>query len=408
MGVPTAGRLGPYRLLSRLGAGGFGEVHLALDPEGRTVAVKVLHPHVAADEVALARLAREVDTMRRVRGPHVAEVLDAELTGARPYIVTRYVQGRSLAALVATGDPLRGEELTRLVRGLAEALAAIHAAGIVHRDLKPANVILADGEPHVIDFGIAYALDSASVTASGAVLGTPGYLAPEVLEGRDAGPPADVFSFAATVAYAATGRPPYGTGPAPAVAYRVVHHGPDLTDAPAWLAPLLEQCMSTDPAVRPPAAELCERVGAAVPPPGPVAAPVRRPAVDRGEEPPTEHMRPDRRAPGPAETYARHRERVHRRWVVATGVVAGLTAAAVRDYLPELSVLVLAAYGTGVLIDAGFALAARARGRITFDVAGGLGAAGLYALLVAVFSPFTLLLAAGTVLVVLMMILLAG
>ncbi|MEU8386382.1 serine/threonine-protein kinase, partial [Streptosporangium sp. NPDC048865] len=173
MVAPDGERLGPYRLLSRLGAGGFGEVHLALDPQGRTVAVKILHPHVAADETALARLAREVDTMRLVQGPRVAEILDVSLEGARPYLVTRYVQGRPLGAVVAADGPVAGDDLVRLARGLAEALATVHAAGVVHRDLKPANVILTDGEPVVIDFGIASALDSPSVTASGAVLGTP-------------------------------------------------------------------------------------------------------------------------------------------------------------------------------------------------------------------------------------------
>ncbi|WP_217708725.1 serine/threonine-protein kinase [Nonomuraea rhodomycinica] len=259
--------LGPYHLLSRLGSGGFGEVHLALDPEGRTVAVKVLHPHVAADAVALARLAREVETMRRVGGPYVAEVLDASLDGrsgdgARPYLVTRYVQGRPLSAVTV---PVA--DLPRLAAGLAAALLAMHEAGVIHRDLKPANVMMAEGRAVVIDFGIASALDSLSVTASGAVVGTPGYLAPEVLEGREAGMAADVFSFGATLAYAATGRQPYGQGPASAVAYRVVHHEPDLEGAPEWLEPLLRRCLSTDPAARPTAAELHAKLGALAGPP---------------------------------------------------------------------------------------------------------------------------------------------
>ncbi|WP_449066467.1 serine/threonine-protein kinase, partial [Planomonospora algeriensis] len=259
MGAPDDGHCGPYRLLSPLGAGGFGEVHLALDPEGRTAAVKVLHPHVAADGTALARLAREVEAMRRVRSPHVAELLDASLDGDRPYLATRYVQGRPLGAVVAADGPVAGDDLVRLARGLAEALAAIHAAGVVHRDLKPANVICDGSEPVVIDFGIACLLDSAGVTASGAVLGTPGYLAPEVLEGGGAGPEADVFSFAATLAYAATGRHPYGTGPASAVGYRVVHHDPDLDDVPSWLEPLLRECLARDPAAGRPRA--CCRSG---------------------------------------------------------------------------------------------------------------------------------------------------
>ncbi|MET8159857.1 serine/threonine-protein kinase [Sphaerisporangium sp. NPDC005289] len=404
--MSTAGRLGPYHLLSRLGAGGFGEVHLALDPEGRTVAVKVLHPHVAADEQALARLAREVETMRLVRGPHLAEVLDADLTGSRPYLVTRYVQGRSLGAVLAAGGPLRGEELTRLARGLAEALAAVHAAGVVHRDLKPANVILADGEPHVIDFGIACALDSASVTASGAVLGTPGYLAPEVLEGGEAGPAADVFAWGATVAYAASGRQPYGTGPPPAVAYRVVHHDPDLAEAPAWLVPLLRECLRRDPSARPEAAALCARLGVAAPPPLPAGRPRRAAAP----EPPTQEWRPrSRETAGQVDdARTRHREKVRRRWVAGSGVVSGLVAAAVHQYVPELSLLVLSAYGVGVLVDAGAGAVSRARGRVVFALVSGAGTAGLYAALIALFSPFTLLLALGTVLFVLLTVAFAG
>ncbi|MEV0200271.1 serine/threonine-protein kinase [Nonomuraea sp. NPDC050691] len=274
--------LGPYHLLSRLGSGGFGEVHLALDPEGRTVAVKVLHPHVAADTLALARLAREVETMRRVGGPYVAEVLDASLdglsgNGARPYLVTRYVQGRPLSAV-----PVPVADLPRLAAGLAAALLAMHEAGVVHRDLKPANVMMAEGRAVVIDFGIASALDSLSVTASGAVVGTPGYLAPEVLEGREAGMAADVFSFGATLAYAATGRQPYGQGPASAVAYRVVHHEPDLEGAPEWLEPLLRRCLSTDPAARPTAAELYAELGALA---GPLAPELEVPPSPGSGEP---------------------------------------------------------------------------------------------------------------------------
>ncbi|NUS03579.1 MAG: serine/threonine protein kinase, partial [Nonomuraea sp.] len=292
-------RLGPYELLSKLGAGGFGEVHLALDAEGRTVAVKVLHPHVAADAGALARLAREVETMRRVGGPHVAEVLDASLEGARPYLVTRYVQGKPLSAV-----PVPVEDLGPLASGLADALLAMHESGVVHRDLKPANVMMSEAGPVVIDFGIASALDSLSVTASGAVVGTPGYLAPEILEGGSAGVQADVFSFGATLAYAATGRQPYGQGPASAVAYRVVHHPPDLEGAPEWLAPLLRECLSTDPAARPTAAQICARLGAA--PVSPPRRPAPRPAGTTGRPRPADDMSTREWRPG-AE---RHRQAV--------------------------------------------------------------------------------------------------
>ncbi|MFI6989910.1 serine/threonine-protein kinase [Nonomuraea wenchangensis] len=391
-------RLGPYELLSRLGSGGFGEVHLALDAEGRTVAVKVLHPHVAADAAALARLAREVETMRRVGGPNVAEVLDASLEGGRPYLVTRYVQGRPLSAV-----PAPVEDLRRLAAGLAGALLAMHEAGVVHRDLKPANVILTEGDPVVIDFGIASALDSLSVTASGAVVGTPGYLAPEVLEGRPAGMEADVFSFGATLAYAATGRQPYGQGPAAAVAYRVVHHPPDLEGVPGWLAPLLRECLATDPAKRPTAAQICARLGVEHVPSAPRA--VRPVPARAGDDTMTMEWRPgeDRRRRTVKESRARHREKVRRRWVIGSGLFVSLLAAAAWKVLPEVGLFLLAAYALGVVSDAGVALFTRApyrRARMIVDLVAVAGAVGVCFGLAAVFSTFTLALFAGTALVV--------
>ncbi|WP_188191570.1 serine/threonine-protein kinase [Nonomuraea sp. SYSU D8015] len=387
-------RLGSYELLSRLGAGGFGEVHLALDGEGRTVAVKVLHPHVAADGGALARLAREVETMRRVGGPHVAEVLDASLEGARPYLVTRYVQGRPLSAV-----PVPVEDLRRLAAGLADALLAMHEAGVIHRDLKPANVILAEGDPVVIDFGIASALDSLSVTASGAVVGTPGYLAPEVLEGRSAGVEADVFSFGATLAYAATGRQPYGQGPASAVAYRVVHHPPDLAGVPDWLEPLLRDCLSTDPAARPTAAQICARLGVAH-----VPSPPRR-ATRTADDMVTMELRPakERHRRSVEESRARHREKVRRRWMIGSGLFVSLLAAAAREPLPEVALFLLAAYALAVVSDAGVALFSHSpyrRMRLITDLVSVAGAVGLCFGLAAMFSTFTLALFAGTALVV--------
>lgn len=391
-------RLGPYELLSRLGAGGFGEVHLALDPEGRTVAVKVLHPHVAADGMALARLAREVETMRMAGGPHVAELLDASLDGDKPYLVTRYVQGRPLSAV-----PVPVADLGRLARGLADALLAMHEAGVVHRDLKPANVMMTEGEPVVIDFSIASALDSLSVTASGAVVGTPGYLAPEVLGGRPAGVEADVFSFGATLAYAATGRHPYGLGPASAVAYRVVHHPPDLEGAPSWLAPLLRECLSADPAVRPTAAQICARLEVAPVSQVPAAAAVRSRAV--ADDLSTREWRPgrERHQRSVEESRARHREKVRRRWLIGTGLFVALLAAAAREPLPEVSLFMLSAYALAVVADAGVALFSRSlyrRSRLVTDLASVAGAAGLCFALAAFFSTFTLALFAGTALVV--------
>ncbi|WP_219470314.1 serine/threonine-protein kinase [Nonomuraea rhizosphaerae] len=403
--------LGPYRLLSRLGAGGFGAVHLALDPEGRTVAVKVLHPHVTADAGALARLAREVETMRLVGGEHVAEVLDASLDVERPYLVTRYVQGRPLSAV-----PTPVADLRLLANGLADALLAMHEAGVVHRDLKPANVMMAEGEPVVIDFGIASALDSLSVTASGAVVGTPGYLAPEVLEGGEAGMPADVFSFGATLAYAATGRQPYGQGPASAVAYRVVHHDPDLEGVPDWLAPLLRECLATDPVARPTAAQICARLGVeAAPRPRPVLRPPVRASVGGGEiqDLATREWRPgqERHRKSVEESKARHREKVRRRWLIGSGLFVSLLAAAAREPLPEVMLFLLAAYSLAAMSDAVVALVTRRpfrTSRMIYDFAGMLGAVGLCLGLSALFSMWTLVLFAGTALVVAVVFLLSA
>jgi serine/threonine protein kinase len=231
----TPERLGRYRLVRRLGEGGMGVVYLALDESGAQVALKALHPGLAQESNARRRMSREVETMRRVRSRYVAEVLDADLDGDPPYIVTRYVPGLSLDEVVGSAGPLTGPALARLAYGLAEALSAVHAAGVVHRDLKPSNVMIADGEPVVIDFGIAQLPETTRLTLTGMFMGTPGYLAPEVIEGKESGPASDVHSWAATVAFAATGRPPYGTGPFETIFYRIVHGAPNLDTLPAPL-----------------------------------------------------------------------------------------------------------------------------------------------------------------------------
>ncbi|WP_281400339.1 serine/threonine-protein kinase [Actinomadura kijaniata] len=245
-------------MLQTLGEGGMGVVHLAADPEGRNVAVKVLRPAVAGDATARRRLAREVDSMRRVHNPHVAEILDADVTADQPYIVTQYVPGRTLEEIVEESGPMAGQALQRLAVGLASALSAIHGAGIVHRDLKPGNVMLVDGEPVVIDFGIAQAADATRLTATGMVIGTPGYLAPEIIEGEEAGPSSDVHAWAATLAYAATGRPPFGSGTFESIFYKIINNTPDLDGVPEPILPLLRAAMSRHPAERPTAVDLVQ------------------------------------------------------------------------------------------------------------------------------------------------------
>src|SRR5215475_2882836 len=223
----TPERLGRYRV-----------VYLAVDESGVQVALKALHPGLAQESNARRRMSREVETMRRVRSRYVAEVLDADLDGDPPYIVTRYVPGLSLDEVVGSAGPLTGPALARLAYGLAEALSAVHAAGVVHRDLKPGNVMIADGEPVVIDFGIAQLPETTRLTLTGMFMGTPGYLAPEVIEGKDSGPSSDVHSWAATLAFATTGRPPFGSGTFEAIFFRIINGQPDLGLMPRPLMPL--------------------------------------------------------------------------------------------------------------------------------------------------------------------------
>ncbi|GAB3129780.1 serine/threonine-protein kinase [Microbispora hainanensis] len=258
-------RLGPYRLLRRLGEGGMGVVHLALDPQGRQVAVKVLRSEVAGDDVARRRLSREVETMRRVRGPNIAEVVDADVTGRRPYIVTRYVPGRPLDEIVKNDGPLPLDALLKVAVGVAEALAAVHAAGVIHRDLKPGNVLMLDGQPVLIDFGIAQAVDATRLTQTGMFIGTPGYLAPEIIEGHEAGPQVDVHAWAGTVLYAATGQPPFGKGTLEMIFFNITSGRANVEAAPGPIQPMLRAAFHRDPARRPTAAELVRQLARLLP-----------------------------------------------------------------------------------------------------------------------------------------------
>jgi len=233
-----------------------GVVYLARDSEHRSVAIKVLRPSVAGDPNARRRLAREVETMRLVRSPFVAEVIDTDVTGNMPYIVTQYVPGRTLDEFVREEGPLRGAALARLACGLAEALVAVHCAGVVHRDLKPGNVMLVNGQPVVIDFGIAQALDSTRLTMTGMFMGTPGYLSPEVIEGQQSSRASDVHAWGATVAFAATGRAPFGTGSYETIFYRIVNGSPDLVGVAGPMLPLLTAALGREPSRRPSAEQL--------------------------------------------------------------------------------------------------------------------------------------------------------
>ncbi|MFI9837423.1 serine/threonine-protein kinase [Nonomuraea sp. NPDC051941] len=242
-------------MLGRLGAGGQGVVFLAVGDDGRRVAVKTL-PRIS-DEAARHRLAAELDLLRRVSGFCTAQVLDADLTADLPHIVTEYVPGPSLAELVGHEGPRRGEALERLAVATATALTAIHREGVAHLDLTPRNVIIGPDGPRVVDFGLARAIRGP--TADALVAGTPAFIAPEQLAGHPPTTAADVFSWAATLAYAATGRPPFGDDAVPTVVYRVLHQEPDLgtpTELGGFLRAILQTCLAKDPALRPSAQDL--------------------------------------------------------------------------------------------------------------------------------------------------------
>ena len=244
-------QVGRYRLLGRLGSGGMGRVFLGQSPGGRLVAVKVIRSELADSPDFRARFAHEVAAARKVSGIFTAPVVDADPDAPQPWLVTGYVDGPSLADAVAARGRLDVPAVRALACGLAEGLGAIHAAGVIHRDLKPSNVLLAADGPRIIDFGISRAADATSVTHTGAVVGSPGFMSPEQAAGRDVGPASDIFSLGSVLAFAATGREPFGAGDASALLYRVVHARPALAGVPEELHPVLEWCMRKEPAQRP-------------------------------------------------------------------------------------------------------------------------------------------------------------
>ncbi|MGC0331046.1 hypothetical protein RKD23_004036 [Streptomyces sp. SAI-170] len=243
--------IGAYTLLARLGAGGMGQVYLARSPGGRLVAIKMIRDEITDHPEALARFRREVETVRAVRSAYTANLIDASLDAAPYWLATEYVAGPTLARAVDQWGALPADSALRLFAALAEALASVHGYGVTHRDLKPQNVILSPQGPLLIDFGIARGAADTALTQTGLAPGTPGYTAPEVMISNQVGPAADVFALGATLAHAATGRPPFGAGPTHAVSYRVVHEGIDIEGVEPGLAALISACVAKDPAERP-------------------------------------------------------------------------------------------------------------------------------------------------------------
>ncbi|MFF0170896.1 serine/threonine-protein kinase [Streptomyces prasinus] len=243
-------RIGPYRIIGRLGAGGMGTVHAGLDPAGTRVAVKVVHAMQAQDSEFRARFRREVQLSARVQGPCLIPLLAADTEADAPWLATEYAPGLTLNDHLTAHGPLTGGMLYAFAAGTAQALAAVHGAGVVHRDVKPQNVILTPGGPRVLDFGIAHAVDGTSVTRTGVMTGTPGWISPEHYRTGSAGPESDMFGWGALVAYAATGRLPFGSGAPDVVAFRVLSGDPDLDGVGPELRDILERALRKDSATR--------------------------------------------------------------------------------------------------------------------------------------------------------------
>jgi hypothetical protein len=253
--------LNGYEIIGRIGVGAQGIVFLAhAGDTGERRAVKLLHADLAEDADVRARFLREAQVARQVARFCTAQIVDVGLDDDRPYVVSEYVDGPSLRRLVIDEGPLSGAQLERLAIGMATALVAIHRAGIVHRDFKPANVLLGPDGPRVIDFGVSRALDVSSTLSGGRAVGTPAYMSPEQLNGRDADPAMDVFAFAATLVYAATGSPPFGQDSIPAVMSRILTGDPQLGGLSGPLHDLAADCLAKEPVRRPNARELLLRL----------------------------------------------------------------------------------------------------------------------------------------------------
>ncbi|MEV4338304.1 serine/threonine-protein kinase [Streptomyces sp. NPDC049590] len=286
-------RIGGYLVERRLGEGGMGTVHLARTRGGRAVALKVAKAELAADPVFRERFRSEVEAARAVGGFHTAPVVDADVDGDPLWLATAYIPGPTLAERLAAEGAMDEAGLRALAAALAEALESIHSCGLVHRDLKPGNIIMAADGPRVLDFGIARAVESTRLTATGTAFGTPGFLAPEQALGHEVTGAADVFALGA-VLVAAAGGSAWGEGTPMGLMYRSVHEPPDLSTVPAGLRGVVAQCLAKEPSARPTPAALLDRLtgpaprpagwgpGPATPPyaPGTPAAPPYPPAGD--------------------------------------------------------------------------------------------------------------------------------
>jgi serine/threonine protein kinase len=251
--------VGGLRVIGRLGSGASGVVLLAETAEAERVAVKVLHREIAASKEVRRRLRNEAEALRRVTSERVARVRWVETEGPTPHLVMDLVEGETLETMVRRA-PLTGPMVAAVTEGLVEALQAIHAAGVVHRDLKPSNVIFGPEGVRVVDFGVSAFDETAGTTRTGALVGTPSWIAPEQATGEEVGPHSDVFLLGMVIAYAASGSHPFGTGRTDAMLFRIVHEEPNLDAVPSALRPTVADCLAKSPTDRPSLAEVAARV----------------------------------------------------------------------------------------------------------------------------------------------------
>ncbi|MCX5195715.1 serine/threonine protein kinase [Streptomyces sp. NBC_00249] len=269
-------------MVAELGEGGMGRVVLAVAPDGRLVAVKQVHPELAEDAGFRARFRREVAASRKVSGAYTAAVIDADTEAQEPWLASVFVPGPTLSQALDSAGPLPEEAGRLLAAGLAQALIDVHRAGLVHRDLKPSNVLLAEYGVRVIDFGIARAAEGhTKLTHTGAMVGSPPFMAPEQVQGLPLTGAADVFSLGSTLVMACTGRPPFAGTSVPGVLYNVAHSAPDLSAVPQALRPFIESCLAKDPAERPSPLELLTAIGTVTPTSRPWPEAVHRLAAEQ-------------------------------------------------------------------------------------------------------------------------------
>ncbi|MFF4364506.1 serine/threonine-protein kinase [Streptomyces sp. NPDC001594] len=281
-GLSGPAHIGPFRVLAELGQGGMGRVLLAVARDGRLVAVKQVHPELAEDAGFRARFRREVAASRKVSGAYTAAVMDADTEAEEPWLASVFIPGPTLSQALDAAGPLPAEAVRLLAAGLVQALTDVHRAGLVHRDLKPSNVLLAEDGVRVIDFGIARAAEGyTKLTHTGAMVGSPPFMAPEQVRGLPLTSAADVFSLGSTLVMASTGRPPFAGPSVPSVLYNVAHCAPDLDAVPQALRSFIESCLAKEPAERPSPRELLTALGTMTPTSRPWPEAVHRLAAEQ-------------------------------------------------------------------------------------------------------------------------------